>query len=269
MISNPVLYGGFALACLLVYYKLEAPQNAAYDYWLTLAAGLQTLGFVRLTMDTSSSAVEGLSEKTLWAFVVAHVTRISTTIWGEGYIPEDNTGDVFLYQGLEVASVLMLIFQVMRLSAVRSSQDVGQGVERWSQLIVMCGLSAVLAFYTKSTGHDDYWADLSWMFAIWLEAFALGPQVHLLYTGASRVDESAQHFAGLTLASAVVHAAFWGRVAHDRWQDFEKEGAYNNFFMGITVACLLKVGMCGAYFVLFNKTVGRKPDYELCAADEL
>lgn len=25
------------------------------------------------------------------AFIIAHVTRISTTIWGEGYIPEDTT----------------------------------------------------------------------------------------------------------------------------------------------------------------------------------
>ena len=38
----------------------------AKDYWLTLAAGLQVLGFAMLAMDTTSSAAEGLSEKTLW-----------------------------------------------------------------------------------------------------------------------------------------------------------------------------------------------------------
>ena len=55
----------------------------------------------------------------------------------------------------------IVVFQVMRLTAVRSSQDVGQGIERWSQVIGMCGVSALLAYFTKSTGHDDYWADLS------------------------------------------------------------------------------------------------------------
>ena len=75
---------------------------------------------------------------------------------------EDNTGDVFLYQGLELLGVLVVTFQagssgmcrdvcrfvkiwllqVMRLSAVRSSQDVGQGIERWSQLIGMRSLAA-------------------------------------------------------------------------------------------------------------------------------
>ena len=33
---------------------------------------------------TSGSQVgEGLSEKALWAFFIAHVTRLSTTFWGE------------------------------------------------------------------------------------------------------------------------------------------------------------------------------------------
>ena len=37
----------------------------------------------------------------------------------------------------------MRLLQVMRLSAVRSSQDVGQGIERWSQLIGMRSLPAM------------------------------------------------------------------------------------------------------------------------------
>ncbi|CAK9090067.1 unnamed protein product [Durusdinium trenchii] len=121
MIRKDVLYGGFAVICLLVYYKLEAPANAAYDYWLTLAAGLQVMGFAMLAMDTTSSAAEGLSEKSLWAFIIAHVTRISTTVWGEGYIPEDNTGDVFLYQGLEVLGVAIVVFQDCRLCGRRAT----------------------------------------------------------------------------------------------------------------------------------------------------
>lgn len=33
-------------------------QRSAEDYWLTLAAGLQVLGFAMLAMDTTSSAAE-------------------------------------------------------------------------------------------------------------------------------------------------------------------------------------------------------------------
>ena len=36
-------------------------QRSAEDYWLTLAAGLQVLGFAMLAMDTTSSAAEARS----------------------------------------------------------------------------------------------------------------------------------------------------------------------------------------------------------------
>lgn len=265
-----LLYGSFAVGCLLVYYKLEAPPNAEYDYLITLAAGFQTLGFLALIADTADGAAEGLSEKTLWAFIVTHITRISTTSWGEGYIPEDNTGDVYLYQALEVIGVIALIFQVMRLGAVRSSQEVGQSFERHSQLIAMCVVSAILAYFTKSTGHDDYYADLLWMFATWLEAMALGPQVHLLLTsaGSTRIDESASHFAMLTMTSALTDAFFWGRMMRDRYSEFQKDNEHQ-FFHAIGLATFMRVALSGVYVYLFRSQLNKKPDYELCAHDEL
>jgi hypothetical protein len=93
-----VLYGSVAVGCLIVYKTLQAKATGQYDYLLTLAAAFQTLAFGLLVSDTKSSVGEGLSEKTLWALFTAHVTRLSTTFWGEGYVPEDNTSDVFLYQ---------------------------------------------------------------------------------------------------------------------------------------------------------------------------
>eukprot|EP00933_Yihiella_yeosuensis_P067082 TRINITY_DN71692_c0_g1_i1.p1 TRINITY_DN71692_c0_g1~~TRINITY_DN71692_c0_g1_i1.p1 ORF type:complete len:286 (+),score=51.49 TRINITY_DN71692_c0_g1_i1:96-953(+) len=270
------VYVSFTVGCCVVYSQLKADANGAYDYWLTLSAALQALGFAVLALDTRNSVAEGLSEKTLWAFIIAHVTRISTTFWGEGYVPEDNTADVYLYQLLEGAGVLLNLFQIMRLAAVRSVHDVGQGIERWSLVLAMAAASLVLALMTKSTGHNDYYADLSWMFSVWMEALALAPQVHLLFTGASAVDESATHFAGLTLAAALIFSAFWGRVAKDRFSEFEKDGEHI-FFYGILGASFCRVALCATYFILFKKSTGALPawgkasktEYELCASDEL
>mmetsp|Transcript_40924 Transcript_40924/g.66126 ORF Transcript_40924/g.66126 Transcript_40924/m.66126 type:complete len:282 (-) Transcript_40924:141-986(-) len=266
-----MLYMVFLAGCLFVYCTLQAPESGAYDYILTLSSALQSLAFAVLAFDTRSSANEGLSEKTIWAFMIAHVTRISTTFWGEGYVPEDNTGDVYMYQILELSGVLLMFFQIMKLSAIRSAHDVGQGMERWSMVGGMAVVSVFLALLTKSTGHNDYYADLSWMFSVWMEAFALGPQVHLLFTGASKVDESATHFAGLTLAAAVFFSLFWGRVAHDRYSEFEKDGEHI-FFRGILLAAVIRVVLCSAYFYLFNSTASKgkgRTEYELCASDEL
>jgi len=269
---SAALYALFFVGCLTIYKTLRAASTGQYDYLLTLSAALQALAFALLVLEGKSSVGEGLSEKSLWAFLVAHVTRVSTTFWGEGYVPEDNTADVYLYQLMELSGVVLVAFKLLSLTTLRTIQDVGQGMERWTMLIGMAGVSLVMAWLTKSTGHNDYFADLSWMFSVWYEAMAMAPQVYLLLTGTHHnIDESAAHFAGLTLASSLAFALFWGRTARDRYADFEKEGAHG-FFYAILSAAAIRVMLCSVYVYLFTRNTtgskGRGPEYELCAQDE-
>merc|ERR1712203_850454 len=229
----------------------------------------QTLAFTMLTLEQRSQVAEGLSEKTLWAMLIAHIARLSTTIGGEGYIPEDNTTDVYLYQILETSGVVMLFCKILKVTALRTVHDAGHGVDRWGMLIGMVGVAAVLAWVTKSTGHDDYFADLSWMFSVWLEAFALAPQVHVLLQ-AAHVDESAVHFAGVTLASSLAFGGFWAKNCQDKYDSLKKNG-YHLFFYGLLGAVAIRVTLCSVYFYLFVKTskvLTKKPDYELCGQED-
>ena len=57
---------GFKLVCVEVLLA-----STAEDYWLTLAAGLQVLGFTMLALDTSSSAAEALTPALLHVLVAA------------------------------------------------------------------------------------------------------------------------------------------------------------------------------------------------------
>lgn len=270
---SSALYGGFIFGSFMVYRSLQAKSTGVYDYVLTLSAGLQALAFALLTLDTRSQVAEGLSEKTLWAFFIAHVTRVSTTLWGEGYTPEDNTADIYLYQILELSSIVLLGFKLLNMTTLRTIHDVGQGIERWQVLIGMGFASVILGFITKSTGHDDYFADWSWMFSVWMEAFALFPQVRLLWSS-SHLDESAVHFALVTFAASLAFMGFWTKCAYDKFNEFMKDG-YHPFFIGIVIASLIRMVLCGCYLYLFmrkSKTfkgvLGTKAEYELCLQDE-
>jgi len=266
-----VAYIGFVIGCVYCYRTLETKPTGEYDYLLTLSAAMQVLAFALLVLDTRSQVAEGLSEKTLWAFLTAHISRLSTTFWGKGYVPEDSTSDVYLYQLCELIGVCLLGWKVLHLSTMRTMHDVGQGLERWSMLAGMCGAAMLLAYFTKSTGHDDWFADLSWMFSVWLESFALFPQVMLL-DKASQVDETAVHFAALTLGSSLIFAGFWGRTAADRYEEFQRLGA-QGFLRGIVTAAMIRIILCVSYFYLFmrsRRTKGRGgSEYELCSPDEL
>merc|ERR1712203_694134 len=103
--------------------------------------------------------------------------------------------------------------------------DIARGMELWSLFLAMAVISLVLAFFTKSTGHMNYTMDLVWMFSVWLEAFALLPQVRLLFMTAY-VDEAAVHFAGLTLVASVTFGFFWGRIVKDRTADDNSETTF-------------------------------------------
>lgn len=273
--NNPrgaALYMCLFAGCTIVYKTLQAPAWGAYDYMLTLSAALQSAAFGLLALETQSSAGEGLSEKSLWCFFISNVARLSTTFWGQGYVPEDSTSDMYLYQILELVGVLLLSFQLLKLTTVRAMHDVGQAWDRWSLIGGMSAVALVLAYNTHSTGHADYFADLLWMFAIWLEAFALIPQVLLLKDEKMKVDETAAHFVVLTLFSAAVFAAFWARHARDQYSHAQTNSAYACFFYGILIASAIRLCLCGAYLYLFVKAsggtgAGKRGEYEMCAQD--
>jgi len=267
------LYALFIVGTVIIYRSLQAQATGQYDYVLTLSAGLQALAFALLVLDTRSQVAEGLSEKTLWAFFIAHVSRLSTTFWGEGYVPEDNTSKIFLYQILELSGVVLLAGKLLQMTMLRTMHDVEQGMDRWAMLISMALSAVILGYMTRSTGHNDVLADILWMFSVWLEAFALLPQVQLLWK-TSQVDESAVHFAGVTLAASLAFAAFWIKNAKDHYASFMQEG-YHSFMYGIVCCAIIRVSLCACYFFLFTRhgkkfkgMLGGKVEYELCAQDD-
>jgi hypothetical protein len=246
------LYVSFFLGSV-AFWKLLQFRTAALDWILTLSASLQSLAFALLVVEAGGGCGEGLSEKALWAFFISHVTRLSTTLWGPGYTPEDNSSDVYLYQMLELCGVLLLGFYLLKLGSMRSMRDVGQGYEKWSVLGGMIGVSMVFAYMTKSTGHNDWFADFSWMFSVWLEALALGPQVLLLFGTMAQVDDGAMHFVALSLGSSLAFAYFWSRNAWDQYSDFQKEGAH--YFYWSVLACgFLRTSLCVSFLYLFMRS---------------
>jgi len=64
---------------------------------LTLSAVFQCLAFSLLGFHAlSNGSVQGISSKSLQLEAIALACRLSSTIWFEGYLPSDQTGD-FLY----------------------------------------------------------------------------------------------------------------------------------------------------------------------------
>ena len=82
---------------------------------LTLGAGLQCLGFFLLSLKVKyQKTVAGLSSKTLEMYIIFFFLRLASTLFKNGYLPVDRTGD-HVYQIADIGSllvVLSLIFDI-------------------------------------------------------------------------------------------------------------------------------------------------------------
>merc|ERR1719198_1282300 len=99
-------YVVFFVGAATLYHAL----SAGFSSTLTLGAGFQCLAFVLLAMKVQSGRVtSGLSGKTLMMYAATLCFRLSSTLWLNGYLPVDRTGD-WAYQALEVCSLILVAY---------------------------------------------------------------------------------------------------------------------------------------------------------------
>merc|ERR1719359_704841 len=86
--------------------------NKEFTAILTLSVFAQALSFLFLHMQISASkSVAGISGKSLIMHAVKLCCRLGTTLWLDGYLPTDKSGD-WIYQVGDVMS-LLLVLQIL------------------------------------------------------------------------------------------------------------------------------------------------------------
>merc|ERR550537_1077613 len=113
--------------CYLVFFvggiTLYHALSAGFSSFLTLSAGLQCLGFVLLTLKVQSQrATTGLSGKMLVMYAMTLCFRLSSTLWLNGYLPVDRTGD-WAYQAIEICSLCLVAYLMRCVFVTRRSSD--------------------------------------------------------------------------------------------------------------------------------------------------
>merc|ERR1719506_121613 len=110
-----------------------------------MAAIFQCLALSLLAIQVSAGNVSGISANTLQLDAIAFACRLSSTVWLDGYIPSDMTGD-FLYQAFDVISLAMALWIVYQLlHEHRDTYDETEDVLQAGPFLVVCFcLAAIL-----------------------------------------------------------------------------------------------------------------------------
>merc|ERR1719247_2884412 len=187
-----------------IYHELAQKEFTAI---LTLSVFAQALAFMFLHMEISSSkSVAGISGRTIVMHAVKLVCRLSTTLWLDGYLPTDKSGD-WIYQVGDVLS-LLLVFQILFYIFVahKGSYQSGEDTLDVRNLIMVAFVLAVVVHPSLNA-----WTpfDILWTAHLYVDAVAMVPQLWMISKAGGRVSGFTAHYLASTVLSSALSGLFW------------------------------------------------------------
>lgn len=208
---TPVLvaYGAFFTVAFTVYHYVALGEFSAV---LTLSVIFQCLAVSFLVLQfCSSGSAAGISVKALILEAVSIACRLSSTVWLNGYLPVDASGD-FLYQAVDVMSLAMVLWLLRQILVdQRSSYQEADDALSIGPLIAGSFLAAAAL---HSDLDDRPLFDTLWMAGLFMGVLAVLPQLWLI-SRRGRVEALTAHYVAAMAVARICSATFMWHARED------------------------------------------------------
>ena len=212
--KNVLMWAAFFAASLFVYFKLS---NGHFSIILTYGAMARMFGLGILNVKIfSSQRATGVSVKTLQLYCLVFVCRLTAISRHQGYLPYDKTGD-WLYHAIEFLALALTGSALW--GCMGPFKGTYQGaMDRFGEFHVPPGAGAlylavpmlILAALVHPNFNKNLLSDVAWTYAIYLEQFALLPQLFLFQQRAAGVvDLLTAHFVAALGFGRLLEFVFW------------------------------------------------------------
>merc|ERR1719224_243108 len=174
---------------------------------LTLSAAVQCFGLMLLVYKVAKTkTVSGLSARSLEMYVGFFLFRLSSSLFKNGYIPVDRSGD-WVYQATDIVSLLLTLQLLYCLHVTHRStyQEQLDTVEMW-RCIPACILVAI---FIHGDLNDSPFFDIVWTVSLNLDTVALIPQLWMVYKLGDRMDGLTPHYVAAIVLSRMLAFWFW------------------------------------------------------------
>lgn len=199
-----VAYTVFITACVLVYRDFTDRDFSAV---MTLGSAVQCFGFFLLLHKVKiSGSVAGISSKTLEMYALVLMFRLSSTLFRQGYLPIDRSGD-WIYQAADVSS-LLLVFQLLycvRKKHRDTYQDEYDTLPIW-RAVPGC---MILGYVLRGSLNHSLFFDVMWCVAMNIDVVAMLPQLFMLVKKGGEVEALTSNYIASIFISRFCVLAFW------------------------------------------------------------
>jgi len=243
------VYAVFIAAAFLLYHVIAEGEFSAV---LTLSAIAQCLAFSLLTVQVLSNPnVGAISVKSLQLDAFAIACRLSSTIWLDGYLPSDATGD-WLYQAFDGLSLGMACWLLYRLcNAPHRMQD--QEDDALPAMPFALG-SFLLAGMFHGDMDEKPLFDTLWMCSVFVSAVAVVPQLWMMTHRRGSIPALTSHFVAVTAVGRILSGSYMWH-AYPEIECIPWIGSFQHAGYAVIAAHALHLLLLGDFFYLYSKNV--------------
>jgi len=257
-------YGLFIVSAGTVWHLVADGKFSAI---LTLSAMVQCLAVVLLGLQlVSTGSASGLSARALLLDALAICCRLSSTLWLEGYLPADASGD-HIFQAIDICSLGVLAWLLHQILVVK--RHTYQAEEDSMPILPLVKGALVLAALLHGDMDDHPTFDTLWMTGLLASTVAVLPQLWLITKTGGCAEALTGHYIATMAVSRVFSGMFMWHSRNDLMCIPWVAGFNHTFWtiLGAHFLQMLLVGDFAYYYVKAVLTSGLNTRIEIAAVD--
>ena len=223
-----------------------------FSFFLVLSSLVQTCAFIIILLKvTNYQSCSGLSANTLICYAILLFARLTSTLFYPGYLPSDSSGS-WLYQLSDITSLLIciLLIYLIYIKYRETSDIMSDGKVPFYVLAIP---SYILAIIFRSSLNHNAFCDINWAFSMYLEAFAIFPQILLFTIKKGQIESFTSHYVALCGLSRLFSLIFWYDTYEELYTDEVYFGRYVGYF--IIGSQILQLIIMADYYYLYFKSI--------------
>lgn len=226
--------------------------DGAFSSILTVSVMLQCFGVVLLAMQVAmTGSATGISAKALGLDALALCCRLSSTLWLNGYLPVDASGD-YVFQAFDIISLCIIAWLLHQVLVVRPQTYQADADALPIMQMVTGALVLAVLLHGNMNGRPIF--DALWMAGLFVSTIAVLPQLWLIMHTGGRIEALTSHHIAAMAASRVLSGTFmWhaqGDITCVPWV-----GDFNHAIWAILGAHLLHMLLLGDFGYYYFKAV--------------
>jgi len=203
-------YVVFITCALLVYHFIA---NGEYSSVLTISVMLQCFALTLLALQTlCTGTAEGISAQALILDALALCCKLSSTLWLNGYLPVDASGDGVI-QAADIFSLIIVLWLLHRVT-VALCHTYPERQDSFPIGIVACICLGCAALLHADMNRRPIF-DTFCMAGLFLSTVAALPQLSLIARTGGRVEALTSHYIAMMALSRMIGGTFMWQARLD------------------------------------------------------